>query len=82
MRISCIDFDFDCVADDDSEPILGEWLDGTMSPEEEREAHPSSPVPPRLEVQGESTKRSRQSSTHDDHPSLVPDKREPDGVRH
>ncbi|KAK7478490.1 hypothetical protein BaRGS_00030249, partial [Batillaria attramentaria] len=64
-------------SNDDSEPILGEWLEGTLSPEEETEPLSTSPVPPRLEVQGES-KRSRQPST-DEPPSLVPDKREPDG---
>lgn len=66
------------LSDDDSEPILGEWLEGTLSPEEDTEPPPTSPVPPRLEVQGDS-KRSRQPST-DEPPSLVPDKREPDGV--
>lgn len=64
--------------DDDSEPILGEWLECTLSPEEPTEPVPTSPVPPRMEVQGEN-KRSRQPSTND-LPNLVPDKREPDGV--
>ncbi|XP_076455251.1 E3 ubiquitin-protein ligase UBR4-like isoform X3 [Babylonia areolata] len=67
----------DSSEEEDSEPILGEWLEGTLSPEEDTEPPISSPFLPRLEVQGES-KRSRQPST-DEPPSLVPDKREPDG---
>lgn len=64
-------------SDDDSEPILGEWLEGTLSPEEPTEPPVTSPDAPRLEVQGDA-KRSRQPS--EDSPVLVPDKREPDGV--
>ncbi|KAL8608129.1 hypothetical protein ACOMHN_016584 [Nucella lapillus] len=67
----------DSSEEEDSEPILGEWLEGTLFPEEDTEPPQSSPFPQRVEVQGES-KRSRQPST-DEPPSLVPDKREPDG---
>ena len=73
------------LTDEDSEPILGEWFEGTLSPEDDqqKEPDPISPVCVRLDFQDENNlmgKKSRQPSNNDKHPTLVPDKREPDGV--
>ncbi|XP_052722001.1 E3 ubiquitin-protein ligase UBR4-like isoform X2 [Crassostrea angulata] len=63
--------------DEDSEPLLGQWLEDTLSPLESVETIAPPPVPARSDAQGEG-KRSRKISTED--PStLIPDKKDPQG---
>ena len=63
--------------DEDSEPILGHFMVEIMSPSSERkDPDPPPPLPPRFDGDN---KRSRKISSSDS-PSLIPDKREPDGV--
>lgn len=64
--------------DEDSEPLLGQWLEDTLSPLESVETIAPPPVPARSDAQGEG-RRSRKISTED--PStLIPDKKDPQGV--
>ena len=64
--------------EEDSEPILGRWLEDTLSPLESVETLPPPLVPTRSDAQGEN-KRSRKISTED--PStLIPDKKDSHGV--
>ena len=68
------------LVDDDSEPILGQWFEETLSPDDppETPAPPPAPVLNMASSTGTGKHSQRQSST--DCPNFVPDKREPDGV--
>lgn len=68
------------LADDDSEPILGQWLEETLSPNEAFNTTPPPPPPPRNDALSHEGKRLRESSVGEKSPSFVPDKREPEGV--
>ncbi len=65
------------VLDDDSEPILGQWFEETLSPEE-----PAAPPPPPPQPSSDSERSSKytQRMNSCDGPSFVPDRKEPDGV--
>ncbi|KAL3872340.1 hypothetical protein ACJMK2_040271 [Sinanodonta woodiana] len=59
------------------EPILGQWMEDVLSPADNKDNSPPPPLPPRLERENGS-KRSRKISSSDS-PSLIPDKKEPEG---
>ena len=68
--------------DEDSEPILGHWLEETLSPDESSANVPSGPsldVPENLSPIPKHT--SGKSGINDSgFPCFVPDKKDPDGV--
>ena len=65
---------------DDSEPILGQWFEQTLSPTEESLSRaPSPPAPGEQEGGTESGKHSKKRSTTEN-TGFVPDKREPNAV--
>ncbi|GFN91872.1 E3 ubiquitin-protein ligase ubr4, partial [Plakobranchus ocellatus] len=66
--------------EDDSEPILGQWLDEALSPYESNTTTPPPPQRPKVEsLNGSDTKRQRETSVGSSSPKFVPDKMEPEG---
>jgi len=73
----------DLVADDDSEPILGQWFEETLSPEEPATSLPSTDGQTNPDSEGNSNNndgRHPHRMGSNDGPSFVPDRKEPDGV--
>ena len=67
------------VTDEDSELILGRFMVEIMSPSSDsKDPDPPPPLPPRFD--GESNNKRCRKISGSDSPSLIPDKREPDGV--
>jgi len=72
-------------ADDDSEPILGQWFEETLSPSDSKTTESSVTTnaqesEERSDPKNGSTKNARHQSNSDSGTSYLPDKKEPDGV--
>ncbi len=78
QEMCLLQFRFAHFSDDDSEPILGQWFEETLSPEE-----PVAPPPPLPTPQPDADKSGKLGGRRNsaDGPSFVPDRKEPDGVR-
>ena len=69
-----------CYFTDDSEPILGQWFEQTLSPNEDTLARPL--TPPTLGTEEGGTESGKHSKKHltVKNASIVPDKKEPHAV--
>lgn len=67
------------LADDDSEPLLGQWFEETLAP---RESPTSAPPPATVTKEAENTngKTQQPQQATSESGSLIPDKGEPNGV--
>lgn len=68
-----------CVLDDDSEPILGQWFEETISPSKEKVAPPPPPPPPPLESSPRVKSPNKQSAGENG--NILASRKDPELVR-